>query len=183
MTRAVRENRWRDSYEKVTAITEGRQTGSSGPRTGLLFWHASDSSGVVRGAWQAGITGAVERPLNLQISDLEKMPQVSVAVKDHDGNLTTYEGVELAELLKAAGAPIGEKLRGANMAGYVLAEAKDGYRVIFALPELDSAFTDSKVLVAYARRTESHCPMARGPFGSWPHRKSILPAGFVCFSE
>src|SRR5260370_40607678 len=59
------------------------------------------------------ITGSVERPLNLQISDLEKMPHVSVEVKDHDGHLTTYEGVPLAELLKAAGAPIGEKLRGA----------------------------------------------------------------------
>ena len=36
------------------------------------------------------------------------------------------------------------------MAIYVLAEAKDGYRVVFALAELDPAFTDSKVLVAYA---------------------------------
>ena len=96
------------------------------------------------------ITGAVERPLNLQISDLEKMPHVSVEVKDHDGSLTTYEGVPLAELLKAAGAPIGEKLRGANMASYVLAEAKDGYRVVFALAELDPAFTNSQVLVAYS---------------------------------
>ena len=65
------------------------------------------------------ITGAVERPLNLQISDLEKMPHVSVEVKDHDGNLITYEGVPLAKLLKLAGAPIGEKLRGANMASYL----------------------------------------------------------------
>lgn len=31
------------------------------------------------------ITGAVERPLNLRISDLEKMPHVQVDVKDHDG--------------------------------------------------------------------------------------------------
>ena len=75
---------------------------------------------------------------------------MSVEVKDHDGRLTTNEGVPLAELLRAAGAPIGEKLRGANMASYIVAEAKDGYRVVFALPELDAAFTDSKVLVAYA---------------------------------
>jgi DMSO/TMAO reductase YedYZ molybdopterin-dependent catalytic subunit len=109
------------------------------------------------------ITGAVERPLNLQIADLEKMPHQSVEVKDHDGHLTTYEGVPLAELLKAAGAPIGEKLRGANMASYVLAEAKDGYRVVFALPELDSAFTDSKVLVAYAANGKP-LPDGQGPF-------------------
>ena len=108
------------------------------------------------------ITGAVERPLNLQISDLEKMPHVSVDVKDHDGNLTTYEGVPLADLLKLAGAPIGEKLRGAAMATYVLAEAKDVYRVLFALPELDPAFTDSKVLVAYAANGKP-LPDGQGP--------------------
>jgi len=109
------------------------------------------------------ITGAVERPLDLQISDLQKMPHVSVEVKDHDGNLTTYEGVPLVELLKSAGAPIGEKLRGATMASYVLAEAKDGYRVVFALPELDPAFTDSKVLVAYAANGKP-LPDGQGPF-------------------
>jgi len=109
------------------------------------------------------ITGSVERPLNLQISDLEKMPHISLEVKDHDGRLTTYEGVPLAYLLKSAGAPIGEKLRGANMAGYVLAEAKDGYRVVFALPELDPAFTDSKVIVAYAANGKP-LPDGQGPF-------------------
>ena len=109
------------------------------------------------------ITGSVERPLNLQISDLEKMPHISLEAKDHDGRLTTYEGVPLAELLKAAGAPIGEKLRGANMASYVLAEAKDGYRVVFALSELDPAFTDSKVIVAYAANGKP-LPDGQGPF-------------------
>jgi DMSO/TMAO reductase YedYZ molybdopterin-dependent catalytic subunit len=108
------------------------------------------------------VVGAVERPLNLQISDLEKTPHVSVEVKDHDGNLTTYEGVPLVELLKLAGAPIGEKLRGATMASYVLAEAKDGYRVVFAMPELDPAFTDSKVLVAYAANGKP-LPVGQGP--------------------
>jgi DMSO/TMAO reductase YedYZ molybdopterin-dependent catalytic subunit len=108
------------------------------------------------------VVGAVERPLNLQISDLEKMPHVSVEVKDHDGNLTTYEGVPLVELLKSAGAPIGEKLRGATMASYVLAEAKDGYRVVFAMAELDPAFTDSKVLVANAENGKP-LPDGQGP--------------------
>jgi DMSO/TMAO reductase YedYZ molybdopterin-dependent catalytic subunit len=109
------------------------------------------------------ITGAVERPLNVQISDLEKMPHVRVEVKDHDGNLVTYEGVPLGELLKSAGAPIGEKLRGPNMASYVLAEAKDGYRVLFALPELDPAFTDSQILIAYAENGKP-LPDGQGPF-------------------
>lgn len=96
------------------------------------------------------ITGAVEHPLDLAVSDLEKMPRTKLDVKDRDGNPATYEGVALAELLKAAGAPAGEKLRGAGMASYVIAHAKDGYRVVFALPELDAGFTDLRVIVAWA---------------------------------
>jgi len=105
------------------------------------------------------IAGAVEHPLDLQMSDLEKMPHTKLDVKDHDGNPVSYEGVALAELLKAAGAPLGEKLRGAGMAGYVIAHAKDGYRVVFALPELDPGFTDLKVIVAYSMNGK---PLAEG---------------------
>jgi len=114
-------------------------------------------------AWgqQASLTiaGAVEHPLDLQMSDLEKMPHTKLDVKDHDGHPVSYEGVELAELLKVAGAPLGEKLRGPGMASYVIAHAKDGYRVVFALPELDPGFTDLKVIVAYAMNGK---PLAEG---------------------
>lgn len=96
------------------------------------------------------VTGAVERPLELQMSDLQKMPRTRIEVKEHDGNSAAYEGVTLVDLLKSAGVPLGEKLHGANMATYVMAKAKDGYRVVFALQELDPSFTDAKVLVAYA---------------------------------
>jgi DMSO/TMAO reductase YedYZ molybdopterin-dependent catalytic subunit len=105
------------------------------------------------------IGGSVERPLQLHMADLEKMPHVRIDVKDHDGSAATYEGVLLAELLKSAGAAMGEKMRGGNMASYVLAEAKDGYRVIFALAELDPGFTDTQVIVAFARNGK---PLAEG---------------------
>ncbi len=114
------------------------------------------------------VAGAVEHPLDLSISDLEKMPRTHVDVKDHDGNPVTYEGVALAELLKAAGTPMGEKLRGAGMASYVLAHAKDGYRVVFALPELDAGFTDAKIIVAYAMNGKP-LPDGQGPL------KTVVP--------
>jgi hypothetical protein len=68
------------------------------------------------------------------------------------------------------------------MASYVLAEAKDGYRVVFALAEL---ILPSPIPRYWSRtpRTESRCPMAKGHFGSSHHRKSAPLAGFVCFSE
>lgn len=97
------------------------------------------------------ITGDLERPLSLTMAELRAMPQRSLkAYNDHEHQTHVYEGVPLAALLHEAGVPQGERLRGAAMTTYVLAEASDGYRVIFALPELDSSFQDSGVLVAYA---------------------------------
>ena len=52
------------------------------------------------------------------------------------------QGSHWCDLLRLAEVPLGEKLRGSNMALYLLVEAADGYRVVFALPELDPAFTE-----------------------------------------
>lgn len=61
---------------------------------------------------------------------------------------TVYEGVWLHEVLKKAGVPQGGELRGKALAGYVLAEAQDGYQVVFSLGELDPAFIDNEILLA-----------------------------------
>jgi DMSO/TMAO reductase YedYZ molybdopterin-dependent catalytic subunit len=58
------------------------------------------------------------------------------------------EGVALQEILRKAGVPQGDALRGPAMATYVLAEAADGYRVVFSLAELDAGIADSEVMVA-----------------------------------
>jgi DMSO/TMAO reductase YedYZ molybdopterin-dependent catalytic subunit len=70
------------------------------------------------------------------------MPRTKVTAKEHEVT-TTYEGVALTEILQKAGAPMGDKLRGKAMASYVLVTAHDGYRVVFALPELDPGFSDA----------------------------------------
>jgi DMSO/TMAO reductase YedYZ molybdopterin-dependent catalytic subunit len=95
------------------------------------------------------INGAVATPLVLSVGDLKKMPRKTLSVLNpHDKKNETYEGVLLAELLQRAGVPHGEKLRGPALATYVVAEAADGYRVVFSLAELDSGILDSDVLVA-----------------------------------
>jgi DMSO/TMAO reductase YedYZ molybdopterin-dependent catalytic subunit len=77
------------------------------------------------------------------------MPRTTLKVTNsHEKKDETFEGVALSELLKQAGVPQGPKLRGAAMATYVIAEAADGYRVIYSLAELDSDFQDSGVIVA-----------------------------------
>jgi hypothetical protein len=100
-------------------------------------------------AAQLTIKGDVEKTLSLSLEDLRHLPRTTLKVTNpHDKKEERYEGVLLTELLKRAGVPQGAQLRGAAMATYVQADASDGYRVIFSLPELDADFQDSDVIVA-----------------------------------
>ena len=95
------------------------------------------------------VTGDIPTPLSLTLDDLRHMPRKTLTVTNgHTHKQETYEGVPLAELLKRAGMPQGESLRGAAMASYVIAEGADGYRALYAAAELDSSFQDSDVIVA-----------------------------------
>jgi DMSO/TMAO reductase YedYZ molybdopterin-dependent catalytic subunit len=93
------------------------------------------------------ITGAVKQPLTLTADDLAKMPRATVRTMNN-GMETVYEGVWLHDVLKQAGVPQGGELRGKALASYVLAEAQDGYQVVFSLAELDPAFIDNEILLA-----------------------------------
>ena len=129
-------------------------------------------------AFQLGDTNGNAAPLVLTIDDLKKMPRKTLVVTNpHDKKQETYEGVPLEEILRRAGVPQGEKLRGSVMASYVVAEAEDGYRVVFSLAELDSGILDSEILVA---DTMDHAalPAKVGPFRLVaPHEKR--PARWV----
>jgi DMSO/TMAO reductase YedYZ molybdopterin-dependent catalytic subunit len=124
------------------------------------------------------ITGEVSTPLALTSSDLKNMPRKTLkVVNPHDKKTEVYEGVALEELLRRAGVPQGEKLRGAAMANYVIAQATDGYSVVFSLAELDSGIADADVLVA---DTMDGAPLGAnvGPFRIVaPHEKR--PARWV----
>ena len=93
------------------------------------------------------VTGDVEHTLNLTAADLAKMPRATLQTKSSGADVT-YQGVWLHQILKVAGVPQAGKLRGKALAGYVLANADDGYAALFSLAELDPSFLDSEVLVA-----------------------------------
>ena len=97
------------------------------------------------------VNGDVATPLVLKAEDLMKMPRETVSVEEQDGSKVEYEGVPLREVLKRAGAPLGNQLRGKALASYILAKAHDGYQVVFALAELDPAFANEQILVADKR--------------------------------
>jgi DMSO/TMAO reductase YedYZ molybdopterin-dependent catalytic subunit len=93
------------------------------------------------------VTGAVKQALTLTADDLAKMPR-STARSTNNGMETVYEGVRLHEVLKKAGVPLGSELRGKALTSYVLAEAQDGYQVVFSLGELDPSFIENEILLA-----------------------------------
>ena len=93
------------------------------------------------------VAGEVPKPLELSSEAFARLPRQSVRAKDHAGKESAYEGVALIDVLKAAGLKFGPDLRGPALAAYLVVEAADGYRAVFALPELDPAFTDRVVLL------------------------------------
>src|SRR5262249_40436079 len=93
---------------------------------------------------QATLTvgGHVAHPSSAPPADIKAMPRTTVTVSE-EGRDVKYEGVLVGELLKRAEAPVGRDLTGQAVASYVLCKAKDGYQVVFSLPELDPAFTSN----------------------------------------
>ena len=109
------------------------------------------------------ITGKVGQPLVLTETDISLLPQKSIDVSDDHGVHANYRGVALASLLDRAKAPLGKDLRGRAMRLYLVVHAADGYEAVFALPELDPAFTDKVVLLVNGR--DGHPLSAEeGPF-------------------
>ena len=105
------------------------------------------------------VSGEVTTPLELKLQDLASFKQVTNKVKDRDGKEHEFSGVALIELLEKAGVTTGSKLRGENLAKYVLISAADGYEVIYALAEIDPEFTDQVILLA---TTKDGKPLANG---------------------
>jgi DMSO/TMAO reductase YedYZ molybdopterin-dependent catalytic subunit len=97
------------------------------------------------------VGGAVDKPLELTRADLAAMPRDDFQIPtQHDKSvMETWSGVPMIEILRAAGAPVGERLRGPNMAGYVVVIAEDGFRAVYALAEVEPRFSpDRRILVA-----------------------------------
>jgi DMSO/TMAO reductase YedYZ molybdopterin-dependent catalytic subunit len=97
------------------------------------------------------VAGEVPRELELTAEAISRLPRQTIRVKGPDGTESAFEGVRIVELLQAAGAKFGEDLRGPALATYLVVEAADGYRAVFALPELDPTYTDQVILLADRR--------------------------------
>lgn len=93
-------------------------------------------------------TPATASPLTIPLDAAarEGLARERVQATAH-GKPLDCEGVSLAALLRAAGALPEGKLPGDRLAHYVLVGARDGYRVLYALAELDPATGHRRVLL------------------------------------
>ena len=99
---------------------------------------------------QLTIQNEDSKPTIFSRADLEALPHVKVQASAHDVS-ATFEGVNLKSVLEKAGVGFGETLRGKRLASCLVAEAADGYRIVIALPELDHAFTDKQIILAFLK--------------------------------
>jgi hypothetical protein len=83
-------------------------------------------------------------------TEVEALPHVKVTTSASAAS-TTFEGVALRSVLEKAGVGFGDSLKGKRLASCLLVEAADGYRVAIALPELDPAFNDKQVVLAFSK--------------------------------
>lgn len=108
------------------------------------------------------VGGKVEHTLSLTRADLDKFARQTLRTRGRDGKEHTYEGVAIADILQRIGVKFGEALHQEAVATYLLAEAADGYQVVFALPEFDSSSIDRLILIA-DRQDGNPLSAAAGP--------------------
>jgi len=95
------------------------------------------------------INGDVSHARTFQEQEWKQLKHVSLtATNAHDKKTATYSGVPLRELLKDAGVPSGESLRGKAFSTVIVVSATDGYQVSFSIAELDESVGNLQVLVA-----------------------------------
>ena len=96
------------------------------------------------------VEGADGKAVTLSAGDIAKLTKHEIEVEDH-GSPARFTAVLLDDILAKVQRPTGDKYHGSSAAHYMLVEAADGYRAVYAWAELDSGFTDRKIYLALAR--------------------------------
>ena len=92
-----------------------------------------------------GESGAVT---DIPLDSLRRLPQQELRGQIHDGPELVFRGPGLDAVLALAGAPQGHDLRGKALRLVVLAEARDGYAVVYSLAELSPDLGARRAIIA-----------------------------------
>jgi len=105
--------------------------------------------GVLAGqAVTVSIAGDVPTPITLTDSVLQTLPHQHVQQSEHGQPPAGYDAILLRDLLSRAGVDFSAPLRGAALARAIVIESSDGYRVVFAIGELDPGTVSQPILLA-----------------------------------
>lgn len=119
---------------------------AAGSLVAAASWAAAPST-------QFGVNGAVSTPTSYSLAGLQARPAVTQTVSFSSGNGSqthTYTGTSLWGILDSAGIVTNPNVKNDVLNKYVLATGSDGYKVVFALGELNPNFGDRPDLAAYS---------------------------------
>ena len=108
------------------------------------------------------IISAEGKTTSLTAAQIAAAPHVTVNVHDHD-TPAEFEGVPVSALLSLAGISLGASMHGPRFTEVMLVEAADGYRVAFALAEVDPDFATREIILA-DKRDGKPLDAKQGPF-------------------
>lgn len=109
------------------------------------------------------VLGDVPHPVRFTTEEFGELPHTKVTVQVM-GLVAEVEGVPMAEVLRIAGAPFGEALKGPNLTLCVVAEGLDGSEVLYSLTELDPEMHGARVMIIDRKNGRELPP------GEWPFR-------------
>jgi len=108
------------------------------------------------------VTNTDGHSTTISAAQIASASRVSVSVEEH-GTAAKFEGVPLSTVLTMSGVQLGDSLRGPRMADALLVSASDGYKVAFALAEVDPAFASREIILA-DKRDGKPLDAREGPF-------------------
>jgi len=98
-------------------------------------------------AQEISVQNEATAPVKITAAEIAAMPHQKMTVDDH-GKSVVKEGIPVRQVLEKAGVTFDKSMHGKSLTRCLLVEAADGYRVVFALAELDPGFTDRVILLA-----------------------------------
>lgn len=136
------------SLERSTPRAASPLPPSEGTTSDALLL-TQDAHGTPPAASSAlSVHGVGDRPVELSMAALRSLPRITVTTTER-GRTLTYEGVLVADVLKHVGLETGHG-HGRGLSQSVVASARDGYRVVFSMGEIDPNISASQIMIADA---------------------------------
>ncbi len=81
-------------------------------------------------------------------ADPRKLKSITIKAIGHDLKTHEFSGPLLSDFLSNAGVILGEPAKKQTVSSYIIIRARDNYKCVFALAELDPLFSSSSIIIA-----------------------------------